>query len=174
MRLFHLTAPENVAAILAGGIRASAEEGCIYAFTDMIVANTIARDQVLLKQYAVFEIAREGVRRKPGPDRVAELSAGYHRVIRQRRIAAPHIHLVGTFDVIHDRPTEWDYLRGARCGLTATQVDAAFAWSRGEITDEEATHIAGFPHSGGPKKTTPTVRRLGTAKGLRREGGHGL
>lgn len=112
LKLYHLTPAENLEAIQRTGIVADTE-GNIFAFTDMLVANEIAKNQVFTCRYAVLEIDRKGVVGRLRPDQVAEFSSGYHRIIRQAKIFPEFCQHVGTFDTNYD-PTEYDYLRVER------------------------------------------------------------
>lgn len=123
--LYHLTGLDNLDQILTEGLRAG-DDGWIYLFTDMLVANTIARDQVFLGRYAVIEVDRRGITGRLHRDNVGEFSAPYHRRVKTRRIAAKHLRHVGTFDVVADYPTEWDYLVWGRMGMTRDDVDLQY------------------------------------------------
>jgi hypothetical protein len=108
--LFHLTHLDNVKAILADGIKAN-EDGEIFVFTDTIVADTIARDQVFLKEYAIFRIYRKGISFELLPDEVAEFSAPFQRIIKMSRIPPRCLALVSereTTSTIHCPPTLWE------------------------------------------------------------------
>jgi len=125
LEFFHLTPAKRAAAIRRDGIKADSR-GDIFVFTDMVVANEIAKSQVFAKRYTVFEIDRQGVTGRFRRDNVAELAAANQRIIRQSRIEAKFLATVGTFDVITDRPVGWDYFVGSRMGLTTEQVDGRF------------------------------------------------
>ncbi len=124
-RLLHLSPAENEASIMATGIRGPR----IYLFTDMIVANTIAREQVFTDRYVVFEVDPAGIMGKLERDEVAEFTGGYHRVVRQRRIAPEYLKVVGTFSVVpFGIATEWDYLVYGRLdGITRPEIDKMLA-----------------------------------------------
>jgi hypothetical protein len=111
MNLYHLSPVENIDAIQNEGIRAS-DDGAIYAFTHMVVANTVARDQVFTDRYAIFRILTRGVSGEVLPDNVAEFASPFQRRIMQQRIEVGHVHLLGVREVIVDRPTEFDFLVG--------------------------------------------------------------
>jgi hypothetical protein len=70
--LFHLSRVVNLESILCDGLRAN-EGGDIFAFTDMVVANTIALNQVFAERYAVFAIDPKGV---TGKVRLSACSCG--------------------------------------------------------------------------------------------------
>ena len=82
---FHLTNCENTAKIMQEGIKAN-KSGDIYVFTDMLVANPIAKEQVFADSYSVFQIDRKGVYGKILDDDAGELTQGYHRIIKQKLI----------------------------------------------------------------------------------------
>ena len=129
LTLYHLTPHENEAAILRDGIVAN-EDGEIFLFTDMLVADTIAGDQVITKRYVVFQIDRKGVTSRLRPDKVAEFSRGYHRIVKQDCIKPEFLTLVGVFDTASG-PTEWNYLSNERKGISRAQTDgmsAITAW----------------------------------------------
>jgi len=107
---YHVTNVKNVPQIKRGGLKAN-EEGFIFVFTDMIVAETIATQQCfLMDQYAVFVIHSKGITGKVIMDRVAEYSAPYQRIIIQKEIPKRYIDFLASFVINHDEPTEWDLL----------------------------------------------------------------
>ena len=122
---YHLTPVENVAAIRKKGIRAD-EEGEVFIFTDLIVANVIAKEEVGTDHYAVFEIDPRGITGKVEPDLVAEFSASFQLIVHQEIIDPRWLTLVGEFETIYDRPTDWDYMLGERLGQSRKEVDARF------------------------------------------------
>ena len=128
--LYHLTPVENLAAILRAGLMAD-EEGAIYAFTNLLVANTIACNQVFASRYAIFEIEKRGVTGEVLPDDVAEFSRSYQRRIMQERIDPTRLRHMFTRDAIRDRPTPWDFLIGKKVfRQSILQVDEEFAIRR--------------------------------------------
>jgi len=126
--VFHLTPAVNVSRIQRDGIRANGD-GEIFAFTDPIVANTIAREQVGAKRYAVFAIHPAGLRGKLYADRVGELSARFQVVIRQDRIEPEHVHHVGTY-ATQPFPDAWDHAKYRAMGYTREQVDGLAGQAR--------------------------------------------
>lgn len=133
-RYLHLTPSDNLNRVMREGLKADAD-GCIFTFTDMLVANTIAREQVFTDCYSVVEIAPEGVAGRVLRDRVAEFAAQFHRVLRQSRVAPEHLSYVGTFQTIKDWPTEWDYRVNEALGTSRMQTDAFYdvgRWMRTE------------------------------------------
>jgi hypothetical protein len=113
--VFHITHPDNVSHIRKEGLKAN-EDGCIYAFTDMIVADSIAKHQVLLRHYAVLSISPRGISGTVSADPVAKLTRAYHRVICQKVIEPPHIKEIGAFDICIETPTAWEVLVALRVG----------------------------------------------------------
>jgi hypothetical protein len=120
VKYFHLSPVENAEKIRRDGINGG-PEGMIFAFTDMIAANAIARHQVFTKRYVVFEIEKSAVGRT-SRDRVAEFGATFQRIIHKKHIATEHLKFVGELDTIYG-PTELDYQRYAKCGLPREFVD---------------------------------------------------
>jgi len=127
LKYFHLTPKRNMKLIEREGIKAD-EEGNIFVFTDMIVAEEIAINQVGASVYAIFEIDRKGITGKIERDNVAESAASFQRIIKQDCIEPKFIHFVTTKRTLHSKPTVWDYKRLARLlGLNKEQVDKFFA-----------------------------------------------
>lgn len=126
--LFHVTDPANVESILREGLRADGE-GCIFTLTDDRLANSIARDQLGLREYAVLGIDPKGISGRMETDQVAEFAAGWHRVIRQPRIAPAFLRFIHTLNV-DPGPTEGDYMRWGTRGVPRAQVDAMYAMMR--------------------------------------------
>ena len=120
---YHVTPPENVAAIEREGLRAN-EEGTIYAFTDLIVADCIAEGQVFSDPYALFAILGSGVNAPLLADEVAEMSSPLHCVIRQDRIEPRHLCYLGTWPVYREGLTPWQRMRFALMGLSHVEVEA--------------------------------------------------
>jgi len=60
IKLYHLTPTKNRDLILKEGIKAN-KDHMIFVFTDMLVANEIAKNQVFTDRYCVFKIARKGI-----------------------------------------------------------------------------------------------------------------
>lgn len=141
--LYHLTPAVNVPSILSEGLRAS-NDGAIYAFTDMIVADTIARNQVFARRYGVFRIIRRGIRGVVEPDDVAEFAAPYQRRIIQARIAPQHLRYLGTIDAdTTARPTAWDYHVGEQIyEQSRLEVEEEFALRRQLMADLRASRLA--------------------------------
>jgi hypothetical protein len=145
--LYHLTPAKHAKAILRNGLRAG-EDGYIYFFTDMIVANTVARDQVFTKRYTVFLVDGRGLESRVMQDNVAEFSRAYLRRAKQGRIAPNHLQVLNTFDTVVDHPLPWDYfLEEQLKGWTHKQTDeywAVLRWMNeqskaGQMPDEQIT-----------------------------------
>ena len=94
------------------------------------------------QRYGVFSIDLLGFNRSVhcGPDRVAELSAGYHiRITRQAIIKRRYLTFVGYFDIVTDRLTEWEYkVAAATQGMSRDRADKFFkaqqeAWKVKEL-----------------------------------------
>src|ERR1700733_8068520 len=84
-KLFHVTDCEAVESILAHGLRGN-EDGKIFAIDSEFVAEDVAKGQLLLSTYALFEIDKKGISGAIEADDVAELVACHHRVIVQQLI----------------------------------------------------------------------------------------
>ena len=139
MDLYHLTPAENAPRILKEGLKSDAE-GNIFAFTEMIVANEIAKNQVFTKRYCIFKISKKGICGEILKENVAEFSAWAHRIIRQNRIEPKYLKKVCEEDTVFLRPTAWDYGIGARLGETKEQTDkkfAVFAWMHEQREKDE-------------------------------------
>ena len=126
---YHLSDARNMLTIREGGIVANGD-GEIFLFTDMLVANVIAKSQVFVDRYVVFEVAPDGIQGELRDDNVAEFSHSFQRILKQDRIAPEHLQLVGEYETIHDRPTEWDYVLGERLGQSHEFVDEGFSAER--------------------------------------------
>lgn len=112
---FHITAPENVSAILKEGLKANAD-GEIFLFEiatfPTIIAgkdlqpiqvvesveNHIAKNQIFLERYAVLGIDADGINGELEADNVAELCAKYQYIARQDIIKPEFITLIGEYD----------------------------------------------------------------------------
>lgn len=83
--LYHVTSPDAVDSILAQGLRANAA-GRIFTITDTYFADRIAKTQLFLPVYAVFEIDPKGITGKVEADNVGELTSPWHRIILQHSV----------------------------------------------------------------------------------------
>lgn len=135
--LFHVSPPGNVESILRDGLRADSN-GRIFAISDQRLANSIARDQLFMPTYALLRIDSTGLRGSSIlNDEVAELTAHWHRVIYQDSIAPEFITLVG-IQSTEPPPTEGDYMRLARTGMSRDDVDTYYARVRALLAKHEA------------------------------------
>ena len=120
---YHLTPSEKAGKIERKGIAAN-KHGEIFLFTNRIVANTIARDQVFTNRYTVFEINPDGITGTIIADKVSEFSASFQRIVKQDYLAPEFLTVVGEYETIYLWPTAWDYLsRGNLLGETKDDVD---------------------------------------------------
>jgi hypothetical protein len=97
--LYHLTNPHNHASIMRNGIPAKA--GAILVFTDMLVADAVARSQMGMKRYTVYSIDPKGITGALIKNNVAEFPQSYQCILHQRSISPQFLTVVGTYDVDH-------------------------------------------------------------------------
>jgi len=126
---YHVTRPEHLASIERDGLRADAD-GNIFAFTDLIVADTIAAEQVFADPYALLWIAGSGIKGRLYADDVAESCRQFQCIIRQDRIDPRYVHYLATMTVQRDALTPWQRLRDANRGITRQQSEAMFREAR--------------------------------------------
>ena len=110
--------------------------GAILLFTDMRVANAIARDQLRANRYAVFEVEPAGLVVPPRRDRGRAPVCRYRRLVRQAWVEPKYVKLLGTYDTTWDRPTDWDREVASKLGIGGPLLDAIFEareWARHEI-----------------------------------------
>jgi hypothetical protein len=135
-RLYHLTPLVNVQAILRDGIRAG-REACVYCFNDLRAAHVVARDQVLARRYAVFEIDLKALDVEVETDVAVWTREPYQRLVRQRMIAPGLLRLVGVFDAGRG-PAEHDYSKCDRWGWgrerTKAVLELSDRFAYGEMT----------------------------------------
>ncbi len=142
LKLYYLTDPEDRDRILAEGIT-SDERGTIVVFTDMRVANEIAKNQSFLERYAVFTIDRKGIEGRLRKDDGAEWTSGFQRIVRQEVIRPEFVTFLCELDTILDRPTPWDYEQHARLdGWTPEQTDQYFAAMRWYDQHQKDGHLS--------------------------------
>ncbi|MFI5298975.1 MAG: hypothetical protein ACHREM_12835 [Polyangiales bacterium] len=126
LKYYHLSLWERRTSILATGLRVG-EDSHMYLFTEMIVSNTIARDQAFTPRYDLYEVDRAGLSGRIRRDHVAELASVYQRRVRQALIEPADLTWLGTWDVITDRATEWDYQIGQHMfRQTPKEIDTEF------------------------------------------------
>ena len=109
--LFHVTEVEHVSGIQERGLQPD-EHGRIYLITKRCVANDVARDQLHLSRYAIFQVQPDGITRPLRNDVIGAPVAEYHRVARQQRIAPEFLSLLGEFDTEAENPAQRDELKG--------------------------------------------------------------
>ena len=122
--LYHLTPPKYVEQIEREGI--CADEGNIFAFTDLIAASSIAMNQVGADPYAVFWIEAKGITGKLYADDVAESTRRLQCIIRQERIEPQFVHYLGTMALDRNTLAPWQRLLDASRGFSRQQSEAMF------------------------------------------------
>lgn len=122
---FHLSHPDDRERILGHGIDADAE-GYIDIFTDNMVANTIARDQLFLDRYDIFWVTPTGITATMEPNTQVGITAPFQFRIRQSRVAEQFLRFMAEHDVVSDRPTAWDYFYWKRVGFLNDDVNEQF------------------------------------------------
>lgn len=132
MLLFHLTRPENLELIERDGLRADSE-GNIFAFTDLIVADSIAAEQVCADPYVLLWIHPHGINGKLYADDVAEWSQRFQCIIRQERIEPQYVHYLATMRVQTDTLTPWQRLVDASRGVIREQSEEFFRRMRAAV-----------------------------------------
>lgn len=132
MLLFHLTRPENLESIERDGLRADSE-GNIFAFSDLIVADNIAAEQVFADPYVLLWIHPYGINGKLYADDVAEGSHRFQCIIRQERIEPRYVHYLATMRVQTDALTPWQRLLDASRGFSRQQSEEMFRQMRAMI-----------------------------------------
>lgn len=107
---YHITDPKNVKNIIKEGLIAN-EDGDIFLFENksigtpigegkmkiICVADHIARNQVFLEKYAMFEISADGIEGDLIKDNVCEITAELQWIVKQQRIAPEYIKPFGLF-----------------------------------------------------------------------------
>lgn len=126
---YHVTHLKNVEIIEREGLRADVD-GNIYAFTDMLVADNIARSQVFANPYALFQICPSGIVGNMFVDDVAEFSSPLHCIIQQDRIEPRYLRYLGTMAVQDNTLTPWQWMVCATRKLTRHQIEAAYGNAR--------------------------------------------
>jgi hypothetical protein len=122
---FYLSHPDDRPTILQSGISAG-DDGYIDIFTDNLVANTIARDQLFLDRYTLFWITPAGITAEARRNDVGILTAKYQFRIQQSRVDERFVRVMGEYEVIRNRPTTWDYLFWSRRGFLQADVNEQF------------------------------------------------
>ena len=119
---YHLTDCENAPKVIQEGIK-SDRYGQIFVFTDMLVANPIAKDQVFTKRYSVFKIDPKGITGEILEDYAGEFTQIYHKIIKQELIKPEFLKLICEKDTLFIEPASWDYI----------YYSQLFGWSRDEV-----------------------------------------
>jgi hypothetical protein len=107
MKYYHITHPENARSILKNGIISNSDgeiflfENKSIAFNNIIntVADSIAHNQLLLKQYSMFEVDISGLTNQLLQDNVGELTSCFQWILLNQKVILPqYIDYFGTFD----------------------------------------------------------------------------
>lgn len=61
------------------------------------VSHHIARNQVFIKEYAVFSVSRYGIKVELQPDNVAELTAKFQWICKQPKIESKYLRFCGIY-----------------------------------------------------------------------------
>lgn len=107
MKYYHITHPENARSILKNGIISNSDgeiflfENKSIAFNNIIntVADSIAHNQLLLKQYSMFEVDISGLTNQLLQDNLGELTSCFQWILLNQKVILPQfIDYFGTFD----------------------------------------------------------------------------
>jgi hypothetical protein len=106
MKYYHITHPKNARGILKNGI-ISNSNGDIFLFENKsivingienTIADSIAFNQLFLKEYSMFEIDISGISSDLVRDNVAEFTSESQWVVENQKVILPkHIDFFGTF-----------------------------------------------------------------------------
>jgi hypothetical protein len=116
MKYYHITKIDLITVILTNGLKAN-EEGEIFLFenkslqhpeTKVIntIADTIAKNQIFLEEYAMFEIDAKGINVELINDNVGEISSIFQWIVKQPVINKEHIIL---FDIYKTKYKVFQY-----------------------------------------------------------------
>jgi len=107
-KYYHITNCENAVSILTNGIKCN-EDFEIFLFDDVgykflgytsTVANHIAKNQIFLDKYAMFEIDAKGITGHIENDNVAEITAKWQYILKQDIIKPEYINFYGCYETI--------------------------------------------------------------------------
>ena len=104
---YHVTPKDNIDQIKKTGLKAN-EEGHIFVFTNIMIAEDIAFNQCGLEEVALFMIDSRGITGKVIKDRVGEFTAAYHRIIIQDKISKRYVRFSSSWTIDLDNPSPWD------------------------------------------------------------------
>ena len=129
---YHIARPETASDIIREGLRPN-EDGEIFLLASRDTEQDVAINQLFLRHYALFEISEKGVGTVQGDD-VAEASAFNSRITRQS-IAPEWCKHLGDFDALA-HPSEFDYQKQAKLGLSRELTDRLWSLQR-RVADDE-------------------------------------
>ena len=104
-KYYHITNPSNKDSILKDGLKCN-EEGEIFLFENKsikidnsihYVSDLIAKNQIFLTEYAMFEIDLKGIEQPLINDNVAETSSSLQWIAKQPIIKLEHINFFGYY-----------------------------------------------------------------------------
>lgn len=105
MKYYHITKKENWLSINLFGLKSN-EDGEIFLFSDwtlterrnkktVLICDLIARNQLFLDEFIIYEINPKGIKGEIEPDNVAELTSKSQWVITQDKISKSYVKLIG-------------------------------------------------------------------------------
>ena len=105
MKYYHITKKENGFSINLFGLKSN-ENGEIFLFSDwtlttrsnkktVLICDLIARNQLFLDEFIIYEINSKGIKGKIENDNVAELTSKFQWIITQDNISRSYVKLIG-------------------------------------------------------------------------------
>ena len=105
MKYYHITKKENAVSIAFNGLTSN-ENGEIFLFSDwtlttrrnnktVLICDLIARNQLFLDEFIIYEINPKGIKGEIKPDNVAELTSKFQWIITQDNIPKSYVKLLG-------------------------------------------------------------------------------
>ena len=105
MKYYHITKKENGLSIHLFGLK-SYENGEIFLFSDwtmttrrtkkrVLICDLIARNQLFLDEFIIYEINPKGIKGEIKNDNVAELTSKFQWIITQDKISKSYVKLIG-------------------------------------------------------------------------------
>ena len=105
MKYYHITKKENGLSINLFGLKSN-EDGEIFLFSDwtlttrsnkktVLICDLIARNQLFLDEFIIYEINPKGIKGKIENDNVAELTSKSQWIITQDNISRSYIKIIG-------------------------------------------------------------------------------
>lgn len=121
MNYYHISPIKNKASIIKSGLRSNSNE--IFVYTDLMQHFFIAAEQLMISEYAIFEISKKGITGNILNDNVAEFGSDCQYIIEQKLIDPKYItHITDVLSNIFDLINMTEKMKLTKMGYKKTLI----------------------------------------------------